>query len=349
MALNLSAARQDLLSSLDAYRSALDSSNAVGSGNAAGSACAVGDADAPAGDAASSQPAQEDDPRNTASTTQSDELQEMLRLMKMFMDALIQQNQQNQANESDDGFSPVSSPSGSGGAPGIQPPAQASATPQPDDTGGAPATGGGAAPAGGLPDAAAPGPVAGSAGPAAAAASTPASGPAAADSASSGGGLSSAAQTTALTEGESEKVAGQWKQSLQKDFGLTNDQAAGVVGNLWHESAGMNSGITQGGKIGEPNANMADDNGNGYGIAQWGGSRKQGLMDFAQKNGLPASSQAANYGYLKQELSGSYASAIDAVKGTSDVASATAAFANAFEKPSDPQMASRVADAEKVA
>jgi hypothetical protein len=111
----------------------------------------------------------------------------------------------------------------------------------------------------------------------------------------------------------------------------------------------MNSGITQGNKIGEPNGNMADDNANGYGIAQWGGSRKQGLIDYAEKNGLPASSQAANYGFLKQELSGAYAGAIDAVKGTGDVASATAAFANAFEKPSDPQMASRVAYAEKVA
>jgi len=62
----------------------------------------------------------------------------------------------------------------------------------------------------------------------------------------------------------------------RKDFGLTKDQAAGIVANLWHESGGMNSGINQGGKIGTPSSNMVDDNANGYGIAQWGGTRKQG-------------------------------------------------------------------------
>lgn len=346
MGLSISTARQDLLSSLFAYRNALqtgDSANAdsadgvgasdaVGGGNAAGAACAVDDADAPADGVDASQDAPDDDPRNTESTTQSQELLEMLQLMKMFMDALIQQNQQNQqsqqasddSSQPDDGFSPISSPSGNG-APAAQAPepVQAGGAPGAGDAGGAPAVGGGdAAPAAGQ--------------------ATPSGGAPVGD-------LSTAAQTTALTGDQSAQVASQWKQNLQKDFGLTNEQAAGIVGNLWHESGGMNSGITQGGAIGEPNANMADDDGNGYGIAQWGGARKQGLIDFAEKNGLPPSSQAANYGFLKQELSGPYAGAIDAVKGAGDVASATAAFANAFEKPSDPQMASRVALAEKVA
>ncbi len=366
MGLSISTARQDLLSSLVAYRDALQTgdsaspdsddgvgaSDAVGGGNAAGAACGVDDADAPAGDVDASQDAPDDDPRNTSSTTQSEELLEMLQLMKMFMDALIQQNQQNQqgqqasddSSQPDDGFSPISSPSGNG--------TPASQAPEPVQAGGAPGAGdaGGAPPVGGGDDAAAgQAPAADNAGQPA-----EASGPASASGAApSGGGpvgdLSTAAQTTALTGDQSAQVASQWKQNLQKDFGLTNEQAAGIVGNLWHESGGMNSGITQGGAIGEPNANMADDNGNGYGIAQWGGTRKQGLIDFADKNGLPPSSQAANYGFLKQELSGPYAGAIDAVKGTGDVASATAAFANAFEKPSDPQMASRVALAEKVA
>ena len=162
------------------------------------------------------------------------------------------------------------------------------------------------------------------------------------------GPLSGAAQTQRLQPEESLKVAQQWEDNLKKDFGLTDAQAAGIVGNLWHESGGMNSGITQGGGIGGPNGNMADDNANGYGIAQWGGVRKQGLIAYAEANKLDPSSQAANYGYLKQELSGEYKGAIDAVKGTNDVAGATAAFCNSFEKPSDPQMASRVEYAMKL-
>jgi hypothetical protein len=157
-------------------------------------------------------------------------------------------------------------------------------------------------------------------------------------------GLSAAPQTSNLTPQESHQVAEQYISNLQKDFGLTRDQASGIVANLWHESGGMNSGINQGGKIGAPSSNMADDNGNGYGIAQWGGSRKQGLIDFAQQHGLDPSSQAANYGFLKQELQTSYSGSIDAVKHTNSAEAATKAFSSAFEQPSDPQMASRIQD-----
>jgi hypothetical protein len=155
------------------------------------------------------------------------------------------------------------------------------------------------------------------------------------------GPLSTAAQTQALTPEQSKQTADQYVANLQKDFGLTKEQATGIVANLYHESMGMNSGINQGGKIGEPSGNMADDNANGYGLCQWGGVRKQGLLDYAKEHGLPPSSQAANYGFLKQELSGQYSNAISAVKGTNSAAGATEAFCNTFEKPSDPQMSSR--------
>ncbi|MBN3759803.1 phage tail tip lysozyme [Burkholderia sp. Ac-20365] len=176
---------------------------------------------------------------------------------------------------------------------------------------------------------------------------TPASVPAQAStgSASTGAapeGLSTAPQTQALSSAQSKQVADAYVGNLQKDFGLTKDQAAGIVANLWHESGGMNSGINQGGRIGAPGSNMADDNANGYGIAQWGGTRKQGLLDYARQHNLDPSSEAANYGYLKQELQTSQAGAIAAVKGTNSAQAATQAFCNAFEQPSDPQMASRL-------
>ncbi|SKD01657.1 hypothetical protein SAMN05445504_8457 [Burkholderia sp. CF099] len=164
-------------------------------------------------------------------------------------------------------------------------------------------------------------------------------------SASSGAspeGLSTVPQTQALSPAQSKQTADAYVSNLQKDFGLTKDQAAGIVANLWHESGGMNSGINQGGKIGAPSSNMADDNANGYGIAQWGGTRKQGLLDYARQHNLDPSSEAANYGYLKQELQTSQAGAIAAVKGTNSAQAATQAFCNAFEQPSDPQMASRL-------
>ncbi|BEU26824.1 phage tail tip lysozyme [Paraburkholderia sp. 22B1P] len=172
-----------------------------------------------------------------------------------------------------------------------------------------------------------------------------ASAPPSTASASSGAapeGLSTAPQTQALSAAQSKQTADAYVSNLQKDFGLTKDQAAGIVANLWHESGGMNSGINQGGRIGAPGSNMADDNANGYGIAQWGGTRKQGLLDYARQHNLDPSSEAANYGYLKQELQTSQAGAIAAVKGTNSAQAATQAFCNAFEQPSDPQMASRL-------
>ncbi|MEM5383988.1 phage tail tip lysozyme [Paraburkholderia phymatum] len=174
---------------------------------------------------------------------------------------------------------------------------------------------------------------------------TPASKPPSTNSTSSGAapeGLSTAPQTQALSSAQSKQAADAYVSNLQKDFGLTTDQAAGIVANLWHESGGMNSGINQGGRIGAPSSNMADDNANGYGIAQWGGARKQGLVDYARQHNLDPSSEAANYGYLKQELQTSQAGAIAAVKGTNSAQAATQAFCNAFEQPSDPQMASRL-------
>jgi hypothetical protein len=87
---------------------------------------------------------------------------------------------------------------------------------------------------------------------------------------------------------------------------------------------------------------MADDNANGYGIAQWGGVRKKGLIQYAKDHGLDPSSQAANYGFLKQELKGEDKYCIDALKGKG-LDGATKSFCTDFEKASDPQMGSRIA------
>jgi len=160
--------------------------------------------------------------------------------------------------------------------------------------------------------------------------------------------LSTQAQTQANTVEESNKIALQYIKNLQKDFGLTKKQAVGITANLWHESAGMNAGINQGGVVGEPDPNMDDDNKHGYGIAQWGGVRKQGLLDYAKKNGIPASSDAANYGYLKQELKGKYNDVIKAVKKTDSIYAATAVFENKFEHATEPNLDSRLAVADKL-
>jgi len=154
-----------------------------------------------------------------------------------------------------------------------------------------------------------------------------------------GSGQSSSASTP-----EAKKTAQYFMTNLQRDFGLTRNQAAGVVANLWHESGGMNPGINQGGAIGAPNSNMQS----GYGIAQWTGSRKQDYLDYCSANHLDPSSEQANYGFLKHELQTTQAGAIDAIKSTQSAQDATVVFCNTFERPGDPQMSSRLADLQYV-
>lgn len=157
-----------------------------------------------------------------------------------------------------------------------------------------------------------------------------------------GGGFGTSAQTSAKTPEQTRDFGDRLTGHLQKELGITRNQAIGIVANLMHESAGLNPGMNQGMRIGEPSSNMADDNANGYGLAQWGGVRKQGLITLAENQKIPASSEKANVDFLVQELKGPYSGVIDELKATNSAEEATRSFCNSYEKPSDPQMQKRL-------
>ncbi len=159
-------------------------------------------------------------------------------------------------------------------------------------------------------------------------------------------GFDTSAQTKAYSEEETAAFGKKMVTHLQKELGITENQAKGIVANLMHESAGLNPGMNQGMHVGEPSKNMADDNANGFGLAQWGGVRKQALIKLADDQGIPASSQKANVDYLVKELK--EPGALDALKRTGSTEEATESFCNTFERPSDPQMASRLDYARKL-
>jgi Phage tail lysozyme len=265
-------------------------------------------------DSPKTDPAQFGDRADDGSGSLGDVLKSLMKLLEK----LLKKMDDAAGKEGGGGGEGANAPAG-GGAPlaaGADKPAGGAPA---GNTSGPPPAGAGAPPAGagGKPDAPEPG--AGSSGP-----------------------LGKEAQKTANTSEQTKAVSEQYITNLQNDFGLTREQAVGVVANLSHESAGMNSGINQGGQIGSPSGNTADDNANGFGIAQWGGVRKEGLIAYAKQNGLDPSSQEANYGFLKQELKGEYSGVIDAVKGTGSAEEATKVFSQQYEKPSDPQMESRL-------
>jgi hypothetical protein len=116
---------------------------------------------------------------------------------------------------------------------------------------------------------------------------------------------------------------------LMKDLGLTREQAAGLVGNLAHESAGLNINIEE---------KVANKHGTkGYGLAQWtdnppGKGRRTQLANFAANSGLEINSYEAQYKFLVQELQTTESRALRLIRSAKTPEEAAAA-AVAFERP----------------
>lgn len=125
------------------------------------------------------------------------------------------------------------------------------------------------------------------------------------------------------------------------DFGLTPEQAAGVVGNL-----GAESGLRA-----VQEARPIRGRG-GFGWAQWTGPRRVAFERWCGECGLEQTSYAANYGYLKAELSGAipsfdYRHTISQVKKTTTVKAATETFEAHYEKAGVKRISARLACANR--
>lgn len=113
---------------------------------------------------------------------------------------------------------------------------------------------------------------------------------------------------------------------LTKDFGLTTEQAAGIVGNLAAESGNFTT-------MQEINPLVKGSRG-GYGFAQWTGPRRVDFENWAKSNGLSTDSYEANYGFLKYELSNTpEGNVLEGIRQTTDAGSAARIFSNEFLRP----------------
>lgn len=121
---------------------------------------------------------------------------------------------------------------------------------------------------------------------------------------------------------------------LSKDFGLTPEQAAGVVGQLGHESGGF-------GTLQEVNPMVPGSRG-GYGYAQWTGPRRKAFEEYARTNGLDPASYEANYGFLKRELMETPEGAVlKDIAAAPDAITAGRIFTDKFLRPGIPGYESR--------
>lgn len=121
---------------------------------------------------------------------------------------------------------------------------------------------------------------------------------------------------------------------LMKEFRLLDFQAAGVFGNLGHESGGF--------RLLQEIKPVVKGSRGGYGWAQWTGVRRRAYEAWCAKEKFDPKTDEANFGYLCVELRGSEAGAIAALRKTRDLAHATDAFCRGFERPGIVNLPSRL-------
>lgn len=137
-------------------------------------------------------------------------------------------------------------------------------------------------------------------------------------------------------------------QFLKKQ-GFTDAGAAGMMGNLFAESAlsPINLQNTYEKKLGYSDSayTTAVDNGTytnfvkdsaGYGLAQWTyWSRKQNLLNYAKSKGVSIGDLNMQLEFLMQELSAGYSSLLKTLKTTNSVLVASNGVLLQFERPAD--------------
>ena len=146
--------------------------------------------------------------------------------------------------------------------------------------------------------------------------------------AAAGGEVSPEGDVAAYTgkKGDFDKKAAEYMPRLMKDLDLNINQAAAVMGNLGHESAGLVAGIQEGGvKKGR----------GGLGWAQWTGPRRRQFEAYLKETGQSASSDEANYQFFLKEAKGSESKGIEAVKKAQDVKGGVYKFERGFERSGD--------------
>lgn len=137
-------------------------------------------------------------------------------------------------------------------------------------------------------------------------------------------------------------IATRLLSDIQRDYGLSAPQAAGVVGNFMHESGGFNS-------LQEISPLVPGSRG-GYGYAQWTGPRRREFEAYVARNNLDPTSYEANYGFLQHELASDpyERRQFDTVRNAQTAEEAARLISQNYLRPGIPHMDSRINYANQV-
>ncbi|ALK32544.1 phage tail tip lysozyme [Burkholderia plantarii] len=252
------------------------------------------------------------DPLGGADSASSSQMNQIMQMIMQIIQEMAQMAQLLKMAADQGNGSGLGNGGGGGGGGGGFPMAQNLAA--------APAGGGGGGGGGGIPAAAGAGAGAGAGSPV--------------DASSGTTGAGSGTPITSLGGDNANQIA-----SALKDAGYNNTAIAGILGNLQQES-GLQPDINQGGATGGPSSNNADDNAHGYGLAQWGGSRKEALEQFAQQQGKPVTDLGTQVQFMIQEAN-NMPGLKDAMNSAGSPQAAAATWCRQFEGATDPEMQNR--------
>lgn len=166
---------------------------------------------------------------------------------------------------------------------------------------------------------------------------------------SAGSSVGSAINSTTITASLQGNSNGKKIWNYFKGKGLSTNQIAGIMGNLYAES-GLNPNNLQNsyekslGYTDDSYTKAVDDksytkfskDSAGYGLAQWTyGARKANLLATAQKNGRSIGDLGTQLDFLWSELANGSGKVLDKIKNTSTTNDATEVFMKQFERPAD--------------
>lgn len=110
---------------------------------------------------------------------------------------------------------------------------------------------------------------------------------------------------------------------LQKKYGYTPAQAAGIIGNLMQESTFMTNARNKG---------DGSDGSDSVGIGQWNGDRGRAMLGYAKSNGLDPNKLDTQLDFLHHELQTSEQGSYKRLMAADNVDDATAAMIG-YERP----------------
>lgn len=128
---------------------------------------------------------------------------------------------------------------------------------------------------------------------------------------------------------------------LKSEFGMTDEQAAGVVGNFWHETGGFKF-------MKELKPTVKGSKG-GLAFAQWTGDRRDTFEQLLTDLGnLPADSYEGNFAMITKEFDTTEKSALNKILNTDTVVDAAKATSNHYLRPGKPQLNKRISAAKDI-